>query len=88
MAMRFGERPLSPVTAKRGSATGAVRTPIVGAVPLTAFTVTPKRSGNVCAVTSYGRFGGPPGYSLRFGYCCRSSSALAYDPNGCSSGTT
>ena len=29
--------------------------------------VTPIRSGSVCAVTSYGRSGGPPGYSRRSG---------------------
>ncbi len=30
-------------------------------------TSTPRSSGNVCAVTSYGRLGGPPSYSRRSG---------------------
>ena len=43
--------------------------PVAGASPITAATSTPNSSGSVCAVTSYGRFGGPPGYSRRSGYC-------------------
>src|ERR1041385_6440702 len=34
----------------------------------TAFTSTPINSGSVWAVTSYGRFGGPPGYRRSSGY--------------------
>src|SRR5208282_5059232 len=60
-------------------ATGAVATPAIS---------TPKSSGSVCAVTSYGRIGGPPGYSCRFGYFCRSSTDLAYPPIGCDVSTT
>ena len=38
-----------------------------GGMVLTALESTPKRTGSVCAVTSYGWRGGPPGYSRMLG---------------------
>ena len=53
------------VTITANDGTGAVT---LGSAPVYAATATPKSSGSVCAVTSYGRFGGPPGYSRKSGY--------------------
>ena len=50
-----------------GSGTALIAAPVGGAVPMTRATLTPKSRGRVCAVTSYGRLGGPPGYSNRLG---------------------
>src|SRR5688572_25396671 len=44
-----------------GSAIALTISPVAGASPMTAATSTPNSSGSVWAVTSYGRFGGPPG---------------------------
>ena len=85
--MRLRLVPLNPGTLYDGSATGFTIAPSCIDDVFTACTSTPNSSGSVCAVTSYGRFGGPPGYSDKFGYACRSSRALAYEPNGCAVGT-
>src|SRR3989304_4258022 len=63
----------SPATLNWGSAIGGIGAAVAGGALATAATSTPKSSGSVCAVTSYGRLGGPPGYSRRFGYLCRAS---------------
>jgi hypothetical protein len=65
--MRFALRSLRPATENVGSSAGMIGAALAtGAVPSAAMS-TPNRSGSVCAVTSYGRIGGPPGYSCRFG---------------------
>src|SRR4030081_1167769 len=68
IAMRRAWESLSPGATQRVVGTGA--TTVVAAVTEsgTIATSNPYRSGRVWAVTSYGRFGGPPGYSCRFGY--------------------
>ena len=83
IAMRRARVPLKRRGERGFGHGGDERSGARGRRPATAATSTPNSSGSVCAVTSYGRFGGPPGYSCRSGYCCRSSSALAYAPNGC-----
>src|SRR5437764_6356318 len=53
----------------RGPVAGsdAFHSPETGTARFTAFTSTPISSGSVFAVTSYGRLGGPPGYSRSSG---------------------
>ena len=58
--MRFVDLPLS-ADVYVGSAISLIAAPVAGAAPITCATSTPNSSGSVCAVTSYGRFGGPPG---------------------------
>ena len=57
----------SPVATQGVAGTGAsvVASTVTGSGSMA--TSKPKSSGSVCATTSYGRFGGPPGYSCRSG---------------------
>ena len=67
IAMRRARESLSPVATQRVAATGLTAVVATVTESGTIATSNPSSSGRVCAVTSYGRFGGPPGYSRRFG---------------------